>query len=101
MRSRHIRRHHQIPGAATTTAARLIRHQRRHHQREQAAAQEAVVLAPALARVLVLALARRDQSGRFFRVNRIARSPPMGIASPMALAAMATSRLARYERKCQ
>jgi hypothetical protein len=60
-----------------------------------------VVLALALARVLVLALARRDQSGRFFRVNRIARSPPMGIASPMALAAMATSKLARYERKCQ
>jgi len=77
----------------------LIRHQRRHHQREQAAAQEAVAVV--LARVLVLALARRDQSGRFFRVNRIARSPPMGIASPMALAAMATSRLARYERKCQ
>jgi hypothetical protein len=42
-----------------------------------------------------------QRPGQFFRVHRIARSPPMGGASLMAVATMETTRRAGFAPKCR
>ena len=44
---------------------------------------------------------RGGRGGQFFRADRIARSPPMGCASLMGVATMATTSIARFELKCR